>query len=339
MTSVVRTLPIRLVPLPGEALDSWLAALAHRSAVDLRGILTAAGPSLSSSSGLAPDYTTYLADEEAERLSWATGVPARRLHAMTLRQYDGLALALMAQRRLVQRFTLWGRSIGSRSCPQCLAEQDGRWPLRWRLTWSMACTRHRVLLAHTCATCGARPHSRSSLASRIHPRNCSARKPSGGSDLGASGVFCGADLIEAAVLALTPDSPVLAAQEWIDDLLTQAEGEAAGNRLRSVFGDLAVVASRVLLRAEPGDFQLYGQKIDQARVAYGNDWRYAPVDAAVLAGPLTRAVEIVRDYSSDASLTTARMLADRDAAATNKPTIDRVRGRTRIGSSGLEGLF
>ncbi|MBR7673569.1 TniQ family protein [Streptomyces daliensis] len=105
-------------PLPGEALDSWLAAPAHRSAVDLRGILTAAGASLSSSSGLAPDYTTYLTDEEAERLSWATGVPARRLHAMTLRQYDGRALALMAQRRLVQRFHRLDTSVRMLNTPR-----------------------------------------------------------------------------------------------------------------------------------------------------------------------------------------------------------------------------
>jgi hypothetical protein len=54
---------------------------------------------------------------------------------------------------------------------------------------------------------------------------------------------------------------------------------------------------------------------------------------------ITRAVEIVRDYSSDASLTADRMLADRDAAVSKKSTIDRVRGRTRIGSSSLEELF
>jgi hypothetical protein len=35
----VRTFPIRLAPLPGEALDSWLEALAHRLDVRLGDVL------------------------------------------------------------------------------------------------------------------------------------------------------------------------------------------------------------------------------------------------------------------------------------------------------------
>ena len=41
--TVIRTLPLRLDPIPGEALDSWLAALAHRSHTAWADMLTAAG--------------------------------------------------------------------------------------------------------------------------------------------------------------------------------------------------------------------------------------------------------------------------------------------------------
>lgn len=41
--TVIRTLPLQLDPIPGEALDSWLAALAHRSHTAWADMLTAAG--------------------------------------------------------------------------------------------------------------------------------------------------------------------------------------------------------------------------------------------------------------------------------------------------------
>jgi hypothetical protein len=45
----IRTLPIRLAPVDGEALDSWLEALAHRSGVTWGDIVAAVGvpPALS----------------------------------------------------------------------------------------------------------------------------------------------------------------------------------------------------------------------------------------------------------------------------------------------------
>ena len=39
----VRALPIHLAPLPGEALDSWLEALAHRLHTRLGDLLAAVG--------------------------------------------------------------------------------------------------------------------------------------------------------------------------------------------------------------------------------------------------------------------------------------------------------
>ncbi|MCX5497929.1 TniQ family protein [Streptomyces sp. NBC_00053] len=143
MTVVPRTLPIRLPPIPGEALDSWLGAIMHRSSIDLRDLLIAAGTPFPTRLDHAPDYTTYLTAEEADRLARITGIDTDLLHAMTLRRYDGSALALHDTRRVVRRVRLWGRGVGSRYCPRCLAEGGGRWPLRWRLTWSIACTATR----------------------------------------------------------------------------------------------------------------------------------------------------------------------------------------------------
>lgn len=56
---------------------------------------------------------------------------------------------------------------GSRYCPQCLRANGGRWLLTWRVRWSIACIRHRVLLAERCPACGHTP--RLQLASGREP--------------------------------------------------------------------------------------------------------------------------------------------------------------------------
>lgn len=43
MGIVVRTLPIRAAPIDGEALDSWLEAIAHRTHTAFADLLSAVG--------------------------------------------------------------------------------------------------------------------------------------------------------------------------------------------------------------------------------------------------------------------------------------------------------
>ncbi|MFE7528982.1 TniQ family protein, partial [Kitasatospora sp. NPDC057542] len=329
-----RSLPIRVEPLPGEALDSWLRALARRSSISMRDLFIAAGPPFPTRTDHAGDYTTFLTGEEAERLAQTTGTSADLLHAMTLRCYDGFALALHDTRRVVRRVRLWGRGVGSRYCPRCLAELGGRWPLRWRLTWSIACTRHQVLLAHACPACGRWPHRRSFFTHDVHQHECSARKP-------GESTICRADLTQTSVVALAPNSPVLSAQEWINGLLDRIEAGDRDSSLRDAFTDLTAIATRSLLRAEPGDFLDCGQEIEQARLRYGTSALYAPIDAAVMAGPLTRAVEVARDPLGDASFTTISVLADREIAMRrNGRLIDKFRRSiARIASPLLEQQF
>jgi hypothetical protein len=236
-----RTLPIRLPPVPGEALDSWLGALMRRSSISLRDLLIAAGSPFPTRTDHTPDYTTYLTPEEAERLAHITGTDTRLLHAMTLRRYDGYALALHDTRRVVRRVRLWGRGIGSRYCPRCLVEGAGRWPLRWRLTWSIACTRHQVLLAHTCPVCGRWPHRRPSNSHQVRQHECLARA--------RDGRTCRTDLTQSEVIPLPPDSPVLDAQEWINGLLSRIEAGDDDPCLHDAFTDVTAIAARSHLRA------------------------------------------------------------------------------------------
>jgi transposase-like protein len=326
-TTEIRTLPLRLAPLPGEALDSWLAALAHRSQVCARDILIAAGLPGRIHRASQGAYTTRLTLEEAEQIAAATGVPAGRLHAMTLALYDGKALDLSPQRRAVNTARLWARGPGSRYCPPCLAETAGRWPLRWRLTWSVACTRHGVLLAHHCPGCGRRPHARYSRRAGLAANLCHTRLDSGVSAEG----FCGTDLARVGSLIHLGGQahPVLAAQGWLDGILAGIErGTTADPAPRSTLTDLTVLASWLIRRARPGDFTRYGHGLDQARAAYGTGWLNAPVDAAVLAGPLTRAVEIYRDLGEPDGVAAISTLLDRDAASNRNGRV------TKLGNHG-----
>lgn len=138
-------LPISVVaPLSGEALESWIAAYARR--------LHTTGSDLLAHLGLGGSRIAHMAlrlhDHEAAVLERATGVSRQALAAMTLQPHDGLAIAITPGRRaLAARFPA-GRFGTSRAryCPQCLARDDGRGPVTWRLPWSFACPLHQVLL-------------------------------------------------------------------------------------------------------------------------------------------------------------------------------------------------
>ena len=85
------------------------------------------------------------------------GLPAGRLDGAVLDRY--LPLGPVRRR-------------GSRYCPSCLAERDGRWLLAWRLGWMFACTAHGVLLCDTCPACGQAPRGRAGRAGLNPPGSC-----------------------------------------------------------------------------------------------------------------------------------------------------------------------
>ncbi|RJQ83397.1 hypothetical protein D5S17_00530 [Pseudonocardiaceae bacterium YIM PH 21723] len=136
-----RTLPIRVDPIPGEALDSWLAALAYRLHVPLGELLPAIGlpnPRLESSfSGLTAEIrrerTVQLRPNEITALAIATGQDPAVIESTILIRYDGRALSINPTTHQVRKHRVWGRHSGSRYCPACLAETSGRWQLAWRL--------------------------------------------------------------------------------------------------------------------------------------------------------------------------------------------------------------
>ncbi|MGH3279508.1 MAG: TniQ family protein, partial [Trebonia sp.] len=169
-------IPVRLPPLPGEALDSWLEAYADLLHVTVRDIFAFAGTDwdrLASEAGRPHKLWLYQLDEpDLIALSAVTGVPAATLAGMTLARYQGTGLAEVTAEPGRPRTPRWWRQLtGSRYCPRCLAANGGRWMLAWRIPWTFACTGCQVMLADTCPDCGRR-HQRTRTGQPRQPGRC-----------------------------------------------------------------------------------------------------------------------------------------------------------------------
>jgi hypothetical protein len=226
MTPSVRTLPLRLDPLPDEALGSWLDACAHRLQATLGDLAIAIGlptrkPTRTSRppSQLprTPDWTVSLHPDEAASIAAASGQPPAAVHHLTLTRFDGHAVHLDTERRRV-RYPIWGRTKGSRYCPHCLRETGGRWQLAWRLSWAFACPAHHCLLVDACPRCN-RPPRTVDIALRAIPQpgHCAVNTVSAKSGGTAR---CGADLADAPVLTLEESHPVIETQRILWDAIS-----------------------------------------------------------------------------------------------------------------------
>ncbi len=249
------TLPIRLHPIPGEALDSWFAALAHRLHTPLGSLLPDLGLCHRNNDDAPADWTVLLRPAEIATVSAVTGVGQHLVEAMTLNSFDGTALLIDPATRRVRRTQLWGRNTGSRYCPDCLAETGGRWLLRWRLGWSFACTAHRRLLADDCPGCGHLPRRRI-LTEVLTPGRCV--HPVGDDKHGRSPDRCGHDLTTMNTLRFRHDDPVLNAQRIIDEVIetrTASFGVYAAESAPAItaLADLRALASRFLRYAHLND--------------------------------------------------------------------------------------
>lgn len=228
MSQPVRLLPLRVPIGEGEALDSWLLRLAHRSQIPLRWLLEVLG--LAERISRVWRNHALVAGIPApllRRIETQTGLPPNALDAAVLDRFEPLG---------------WKPTAGSWYCTACLRESGGRWPLHWQLPYVFACTRHRCLLAGTCPVCGRTPHSGiSEKSGLLGPHQCALR-PRPLQDI------CEADLLTAPVVRLAHSDPRLEAQEWINQRL-QAVNAAAPTDLH----DLGAVAYWFRQRVRPDD--------------------------------------------------------------------------------------
>ena len=156
MALAVRTLPIHLDPVDGEALDSWLEAICRQMGCTWGDFTEAVGLPPPPRGIRTPPWLIRLTPTEARALHAATGTPIPTLHSMTLASLDGTALGLLPATRALDRSFPWSRFRFSRYCPECLQDNGGRWQLFWRSGWAFACVEHCCLLVDECLACGHR---------------------------------------------------------------------------------------------------------------------------------------------------------------------------------------
>lgn len=252
MSPPLRTLPIRLAPRPGEALDSWLERVAARLDTPLRDLTAALGLRRDRARVSAPRWTVALHPDEIDALITTAGGNREQYHRMTLASYDGTAVVVNHAERTTARTAVWSRTVGSRFCPDCLRDHDrdhdAVWLLSWRLGWTYACQRHRRLLAEACPTCTAPTRMVSHPLTIVpHPGHCPA------STGGSRSPRCDAELAAADSFHLPDDHPALATASALDDAIghqrvPRAYTEA-GLGVRDLLGDITALAQLLLTHA------------------------------------------------------------------------------------------
>jgi len=256
----VAPIPIRLPPLPGEALDSWLEAYAHLLHVTVRDIFDYAGIDWDRVNGdqrTGKPWLHQLDEPDLAALGAAAGVALETLAGMTLARYQGTGLAEVTAPPGMRRTPRWWRQLsGSRYCPRCLAANGGRWMLAWRIPWAFACTGCQVLLADTCPGCGRR-HLRTRTGQPRQPGRCDLtglplppwHPPRGGAP------SCTSDPADTPAAALPAGGHVLAAQQHIDALiaaLLASGGQPAETAALQQYLDDACAVARAAVSAVNG---------------------------------------------------------------------------------------
>jgi TniQ len=288
-----RTLPIRLAPVRGEALDSYLEALACCSGASWGDIVDAVGLAALTTESRSGSYPWMwrLSNAQSTNLSRATGVDPSTLEQMTLSGFLPAAFGAPLVPLLLS-------PPRSRFCPRCLAvDGAGRWQLWWRLRWAFACPRHRCLLADCCPAC-ARPQRVRPLPSWLVPQTGACARPACGA-VGRDLTRCGA-LLSAHLTELLPPR-VLTAQGRLLQSLQQdmvSDGIYCQHPVTvpQFLADLTALVNRILSYAESTDLasRLPVHFLDLYRERHANDVDTTSVsDSAACAGSVRTAVGVV----------------------------------------------
>jgi TniQ/Bacterial regulatory helix-turn-helix protein, lysR family len=266
-----RTLPLRVPPADGEALDSWLARLAHRNGIPVLPLARVLG--FGDRLRVWHNYalTWRLPAPLLRRMEAQTGLPTGALDAAVLDQFDMLA---------------WKPIPGSRYCPACLTQTGGIWPLRWQLPYTFACLAHQCLLAVRCPGCGRTPRSRISERSGLAPpTRCT---------LGTSrhSSPCDADLLTHRRQRLRESDPRLVAQAWVDERLDRLDAGSVTD-LR----DLDALAVWFRQRIHPSELKHLGAATVAAMTEFRDDnhaiKRHQPTAGLIAAAMTCHAIDVI----------------------------------------------
>lgn len=225
---MTRRLPITVVPVDGEAWDSYLTRVAGANASNLRDLAERVG--LLENRRWPAFHGVVIDDQTRARASAALDLDPTRIDAMHLSAYNRRAIDIdplvdsrtAAAARASSRVA-WVRFTGSRFCSACLAD-TGVWQLVWRLPWMTCCPTHRLVLAHRCLCCGQLARTGRGVATTrpvrgrqtIDTRVCGQALPH------SYGHACNTDL------TTTPARPVTQAERALADAFARTIDTGAG---------------------------------------------------------------------------------------------------------------
>jgi hypothetical protein len=107
--------PVRVDPVPGEAIDSWLEATARYMDVTVGAIARI----MELPATTHPRWISWLTRAQVDAIASATGIPHSVVESMTLAAYDGSALKLDSNtHRVSEAFPFSARGF-SRFCVGC----------------------------------------------------------------------------------------------------------------------------------------------------------------------------------------------------------------------------
>lgn len=224
---------MRVDPLAGEAIDSWLETTGRRMDLSLGQMFDALGILRSRWN----EFIVLPTSAELRILTESTGQAAPAVLAMTLSRYNGTALSIDSNTGGRARTFPYGTRAGSRYCPSCLKEAPGRWQLHWRLGWAFICLKHSLVLADVCPTCERIPRKQKPGTSPVPPNQCS----------------CGTDLSGNYTHELPRTHQICVAQQTVFDVIAADSAsfgvyanQAPPPSARSTLGDVAALANQVL---------------------------------------------------------------------------------------------
>lgn len=336
------TLPIRVEPLPGESLVSWLAAHATRMKCwwgELLSVVLPAGAELGRT-GRDLRLVAHLSDDQRDAIADATHTDAADIAAMTLAGRYGQPL-ITIDPDSGRPDTPWGKISRQRFCPLCLKSHPGRDRLDWLLPWITTCPEHQCYLADACTHNGHHQCLSPTWLRLLAPPP--ANRCRGIVHTPSAPARCTARLSNAPVVRLRRDDPVLAAQQTLREWLSHPRIDrglysAAPARPGEVLHDVLQLRSRLLDGAEATDLlSMWGYRATERRVIHWDNTlrvrqagqdnsiksaRIVAAPAAVVSAWVTTALAIVTKPSiseAAAALCSAEHMTERSAPEWRRP--------------------
>lgn len=345
----VRPLPIRQVPVQGEAFASFVHRLAAQYDVSLQTMLEHVGLVRTGSPLTIPSFGIHLDDDCLDRFCRATRLSEDVIRSTLLSHYDGLAIDFSTfvpgdPRSLrAIAMTQWAYFWGSHFCPECLAEDDGAWRLAWKLPWSFACVRHEALLVDTCPSCGLRAGNGRSdrsltpvFMSQVPLAGCCGHaRPQVPVAKGRAAIRCDFGLFGARSVDLAGAPRVLDSQQRINTMLARAGTPDAESKaaVRTYFAELRSLAALTLFCGSVDDLGELSTELQAAFSSHASErdsliearrhlsdrrkgartrvFVDAPQSAGVMAALLPLAISVLDAESDEEAAELVRPLATR----------------------------